>query len=127
MITLVKNNTKKLIYNEPISKSKYIELLEKHPNGFYLNDGKKITHCNLNTDYKHWDVNIDFYNSVKVLGLIVGVFYSFVLKSKVKKIVTSNTIDTESYLANLSKEVEEVMKKKPTPVKKGRSKKSAQA
>ena len=127
MISILKNNTKKLIYNEPISKSKYIELLEKHPNGFYLNDGKKITHCNLNTDYKHWDVNIDFYNSVKVLGLIVGVFYGFVLKSKVKKIVTSNTINTESYLANLSKEVEEVMKKKPTPVKKGRPKKSAQA
>ena len=127
MISVLKNGSKKFIYNEPISKSKYIELLEKHPNGFYLNNGKKITHCNLNTDYKHWDVNIDFYNSVKVLGLIVVTFYAFVLKSKVKKVVTSNTIDTEQYLTNLSKEVEEVMKKKPTPVKKSRPKKSVQA
>lgn len=128
MISILKGHFKKNIYNSPISKNRYIELLEKHPKGFYINDGRKITHCDINTDYKQFDIKIDFINSMKIFGLILGVFYFFVFKNKVQKVVKVNSVDTEQYLKDLAKRVEVVVdKKKPTPKKRGRPSKTASA
>ena len=127
MISILKGRSKKNIYNSPISKNRYIELLEKHPKGFYINDGKNISHCDINTDYKKFDIKIDFINSMKIFGLILGVFYFFVFKSKVQRVVKVNSVDTEQYLKDLAKRVEVVMDKKPTPKKRGRPSKTVNA
>ena len=111
MIFIKKNRIKYPIINTPISKLYLVELQQKYPQGFYLNDGKKITFINSNTNISRYDVKIDFINSFKILGLIVSMYYVLTLKKRVKKKVNETLYNTEERL----KEMREQLSKKKRP------------
>ena len=114
MIFIKKNRTKYPIVNTPITKLYLVSLLEKYPQGFYLNDGKSIKYINSNTNTSNYNVKIDFINSAKVLGLIIGVYYIFTIKKRVKQKINSSLMNTEERLQQLR---DELAKKKRSPIK----------
>jgi hypothetical protein len=109
MIFIKKNRTKYPVVNTPISKLYLVHLQEKYPKGFYLNNGKKLKLINSNTNVSRYDVNIDFVNSAKILGLIVSMYYVFTLKRRVKKKVNETLYNTEERLKEMR---EDLAKKK---------------
>ena len=94
------------VVNTPVSKHYLVELLEKNPNGIYINNGKKLEFVTSQTNVNRFDIKIDFINSMKVLGLIIGLYYTFILKNKVKKKVNETLYNTEDRLKELKKELE---------------------
>ena len=108
MIFIKKARKKFPVINTPISKLYLIELNNKYPHGFYVNNGKKITFHKENIDYKRYDVKIDFLNSLKIGGTILSFFYLFMLKRKVTKKVTSFGSNREDLLER----IRESLKKK---------------
>lgn len=114
MITIKKGWKRYPVINTPISKHYLVELLEKYPNGIYVNNGKKIEYVNSNTAVSRYDIKIDFFNSAKVLGLILGLYYIFSFKKKVKKKVKENLYNTEERLKDLRNEVEKRVKDSPS-------------
>jgi hypothetical protein len=108
MIYIKKGWKRYPIINSPISKLYLVDLINKYPHGFYIRTGKKLKFFKNQLDYKKFDIKIDFFNSIKVLGLIVSVYYFFSLKKKVKeKIKTKN-----SYVEDRLNEIRETIKKK---------------
>lgn len=113
MIFIKKNRTKYPVVNTPITKLYLVYLQEKYPKGFYLNNGKKLKLINSNTNVSRYDVNIDFVNSAKILGLIVSMYYVFTLKRRVKKKVNETLYNTEERLKEMR---EDLAKKKRTRI-----------
>lgn len=108
MIYIKKGRKKYPIINPPISKLYLIDLINKYPNGFYIRTGKKLKFFKNQLDYKKFDINIDFFNSMKVLGLVLSTFYFFVIKKKVKEKISSNN----NYVDNRLNEIRNSIKKK---------------
>jgi hypothetical protein len=77
MIYIKKGWKRYPIINSPISKLYLVDLINKYPHGFYIRTGKKLKFFKNQLDYKKFDIKIDFFNSIKVLGLIVSVYYFF--------------------------------------------------
>ena len=94
------------VVNTPVSKHYLVELLEKYPEGIYINNGKKLEFVTSQTNVNRFDIKIDFINSMKVLGLIIGLYYSFVLKNRVKKKVNETLYNSEDRLKELKEELE---------------------
>lgn len=111
MIFIKKNRTKYPVINSPISKLFLVELQQKYPRGFLLNNGKKIELITSNTNVSRFDVSIDFWNSAKALGLIVGMYYVFTLKKRVKKKVNDTLHNTEQRLKDLREELNKKKKR----------------
>lgn len=120
MITIKRGRDVKPIFHTPISKERYVGLLERYPDGFYVNDGKSITLCDISSDYKNFDINIDFFNSAKILGLIIAGFYLVILKKKVKKALSTNFKSNEQVMEELIRNA--TVKEKPPVVKKRKAK-----
>ena len=114
MITIKKGYKRYPVINTPISKHYLVELLEKYPNGIYVNNGKKIELVNSNTNVSRYDIKIDFFNSAKILGLILTLYYSYVLKNKVKRKVNKNLYNTDQRLKDLRNEIEKRVKDSPS-------------
>lgn len=111
MIFIKKSRVKYPVINTPVSKLYLVQLQEKYPKGFYLNNGSKIKFINSRTNVSRFDVNIDFVNSAKVLGLILSMYYIFTLKRKVKKKVQESLYNVEDRLKEMR---DELAKKKRT-------------
>lgn len=77
------------VIHTPISKLYLIELQNKYPHGFYINDGKKLQFHKENINYNRYDIQIDFINSLKIGGAILSFVYFIMLKKRVTKRVTS--------------------------------------
>jgi hypothetical protein len=105
MIFIKKSRVKYPVINTPVSKLYLVQLQEKYPKGFYLNNGSKIKFINSRTNVSRFDVNIDFVNSAKVLGLILSMYYIFTLKRKVKKKVQESLYNVEDRLKEMRAEL----------------------
>ena len=108
MITIKKGRRKYPVINTPITKLYLIELNQKYPHGFYINNGKTIKFYKENIDYKRYDVQIDFINSLKIGGAILSFVYLVMLKKRVTKKVTSFGSNREELL----EQIRESLKKK---------------
>jgi len=113
MIFIKKSRVKYPVINTPVSKLYLVQLQEKYPKGFYLNNGSKIKFINSRTNVSRFDVNIDFVNSAKVLGLILSMYYVFTLKRKVKKKIHESLYNVEDRLKEMR---DELAKKKRTVI-----------
>ena len=111
MIFIKKNRTKYPVINSPVSKLFLVELQEKYPRGFLLNNGKKLELITSNTNVSRFDVSIDFWNSAKVLGLIIGMYYIFTLKQRVKKKVNESLYNSSERLKNLRQDLKNKKKR----------------
>ena len=109
MFFIKKHRKKYPVVNTPISKLYLVEMLEKYPQGIFINNGKRLKFVNSNTTQSLYNVKIDFINSAKLLGLILGVYYFFNIKKKVKKRVNKTLYNTEERLNQLR---DELLKKK---------------
>ena len=108
MITIKKGRRKYPVINTPITKLYLVELQEKHPHGFYINDGKKLKFHKENIDYRRYDIQIDFLNSLKIGGAILSFVYMIMLKKRVTKKVTSFGSNREKII----EQIRESLKKK---------------
>ena len=68
MLYIKKGRKKYPVIHTPITKSYLFELQNKYPHGFYINNGKSIKFHSHNIDYKRYDIQIDFINSLKIGG-----------------------------------------------------------
>lgn len=108
MIKIKKGHRTYPVINTPITKLYLVELQDKYPHGFYINDGKKLRFYKDNVDYKKYNIEIDFINSMKIGGLILSFVYMAMLKKRVTKKVTSFGSNREELL----NQIRESLKKK---------------
>jgi hypothetical protein len=103
MIFIKKGWRKYPVINTPVTKLFLVDLLEKYPKGFFINDGKKLHFTKGEVDYKKFNVRIDFLNTLKIFGLIGSLYYFFSFKNKAKKVLKGNGEATEDFMKNLRK------------------------
>lgn len=108
MLKIKKGRRTYPVINTPITKLYLVELQEKYPHGFYINNGKKLKFYKQNIDYKRYDIQIDFLNSLKIGGTILSFVYLIMLKKRVTKKVNSFSSNREEIL----KQIRESLKKK---------------
>tara|TARA_E500000331_G_C17120460_1_gene653651 strand:+ start:145 stop:513 length:369 start_codon:yes stop_codon:yes gene_type:complete len=108
MIIIKKGHRKYPVINTPITKLYLIELQQKYPHGFYINNGKNLKFYKENVDYKRYDIQIDFINSLKIGSAILSFVYLVMLKKRVTKKVTSFGSNREELL----EQIRESLKKK---------------
>ena len=108
MLKIKKGHRTYAVINTPITKLYLVELQEKYPHGFYINNGKKLKFYKQNVDYKRYDIQIDFLNSLKVGAAILSFVYIIMLKKRWTKKVTSFGSNREELL----NQIRESLKKK---------------
>lgn len=108
MLTIKKGRRIYPVINTPITKLYLVELQEKYPHGFYINDGKKLKFYKDNVDYKRYNVQIDFINSLKIGAIAITFVYFVMLKKKVTKKISSFGSNREELL----NQIRESLKKK---------------
>ena len=105
MIFIKKGWKKYPVIHPPISKLYLIEILNKYPKGFYLKEGNKLRFYKDSVNYKKFDIKIDFFNSMKLLGMILSVYYFFVVKKSIKKKVSGRSEKNEEFWNGLKEEI----------------------
>ena len=108
MLYIKKGRKKYPVIHTPITKSYLFELQNKYPHGFYINNGKSLKFHSHNIDYKRYDIQIDFINSLKIGGAILSFVYLLFLKKRVTKKVTNFGSNRE----DLINSIREQLKKK---------------
>lgn len=108
MLYIKKGRRKYRVINTPVTKLYLLELKNKYPYGFYINNGKSLKFHSANIEYKKYDIQIDFINSLKIGGIILSFVYLLFLKKRVTKKVTSFGSNRE----DLIESIREQLKKK---------------